>query len=55
MPTFSLTLMTTIALTALFRNRCRRGAFARQGEAAALLYLPHNPALRGLALGAAVP
>jgi hypothetical protein len=52
--TFMLTLMTTIALTLIFRKRHRDGALPATGSAAAPLPLPHNPLLRGLTLGLAL-
>lgn len=48
--TFMLTLMTTIALTLLFRKRRRDGALADVGTAGAPLPLPRNPVLRGVVL-----
>jgi hypothetical protein len=52
--TFMLTLMTTIALTLLFRKRRRDGALPAALADGTPLPLPHNPVLRGLVLGMAL-
>ncbi|MEQ5788881.1 hypothetical protein J3454_13360 [Erythrobacter sp. NFXS35] len=49
--TFMLTLMTTIALTLVFRKRRRDGVLPSAGASPAPLALPHNPLLRGLVFG----
>ena len=49
--TFMLTLMTTIALTLLFRKRRSDGALPASLAEGAPLPVPHNPVLRGLVLG----
>jgi len=51
--TFMLTLMTTIALTLIFRKRGRDGALPAPGGLAPLP-LPRNPVLRGITFGLAL-
>jgi hypothetical protein len=46
-----LTLMTTIALTLIFRSRRRAGALPSANPLSGPLPLPRHPVLRGLALG----
>ena len=48
--TFMLTLMTTIALTLIFRKRRRDGALPLAGVPVPLR-VPHNPVLRGVTFG----
>jgi len=50
--TFMLTLMTTIALTLIFRKRRRESGLLGAASPGAPLPLPRNPVLRGIALGA---
>lgn len=51
--TFMLTLMTTIALTLIFRKRRRDGALP-PGGAPLAVPVPRNPVLRGVAFGLAL-
>ncbi|MEE4155229.1 MAG: hypothetical protein V2I27_13815 [Erythrobacter sp.] len=49
--TFMLTLMTTIALTLIFRKRRRDSGILNEASRGAALPLPRNPVARGVVLG----